>query len=217
MTAQTQAISLESRVEEIYAATGGRVDVGEVAGIVAALMSGMDGALSIANLRLREELTGLIDYIEAAKAEIHGLQPQDMSQRRIPDAADELDAIVAATEAAAHKIMDAAEEIEAMAAEADGATQERLSAMAARIYEASTFQDITGQRITKVVRTLQQLETRLAALAAAVGDTFVAADAEVAFNESGHVVDEKALLHGPQLPTAANSQADIDALLASFD
>ena len=62
--------------------------------------------------------------------------------------------------------MSAAEAIEAIGAKADPETSAALLDAVTRIYEASAFQDITGQRITKVVRALQHIEGRIAALAA---------------------------------------------------
>ena len=217
MNGEPRHVSLEARIEALAEETGGKVDVADIAGIVTSLLMTMDGDVTLMNLHLQDEIRQLVDYIEAAKTELHGLQPQNMSQSQIPAASDELDAVVAATEDAAGKIMDAAEEIQAIAATADQAIRDSLEAVAARIYEASSFQDITGQRVTKVVRTLQILEERLSALAVAIGDTHVDAPEEVQYDEHGNVINEKALLHGPQLPTAANNQDDIDALLASFD
>jgi chemotaxis protein CheZ len=77
------------------------------------------------------------------------------------------------------------------------------------IYEASAFQDITGQRITKIVRALQSLEEKLTSLASAFGplDEAVAPKAPAG---------DAALLNGPQRETTAASQTDIDALFASL-
>ncbi len=92
-----------------------------------------------------------------------------------------------------------------------------------RIYEACSFQDITGQRISKVVTVLQNVETRVDALLTAFGTeagtaasgTEVSAEAPVTTESSAD--SEKDLLSGPQGPGAGNSQEEIDALLASFD
>lgn len=167
--------------------------------------------------RMRHEIAELVGCIEAAKAELHELQPQTLSKRKIPDASDELEAIVQETELAAGKVMDAAEEIETLAQKSDGKMAASLADIVTRLYEASSFQDITGQRITKVVGTLRQLEERLSRLAEAIGDTHIEAAAEIHRDENGEVIDAKALLHGPELPQAANAQDDIDAILASFD
>ena len=184
--------------------------------LIAPTITPDDGAAP-ALWRMRNEITELVGCIEAAKAELHGLQPHSLSKRKIPDASDELEAIVQETELAAGKVMDAAEEIGALAQKSDGEMAALLADIVTRLYEASSFQDITGQRITKVVATLRQLEERLSHLAEAIGDTHIEAAAEIRRDETGEVVNAKALLHGPQLSQTANAQDDIDAILASFD
>lgn len=212
---QSQSLALEQRVEALAEQTGGQVSVGDIAGVVTSLMQSLRGGLSLDQLQLRDDVRQLVAYVEGARTELGALRPHALSRQDIPDAADELDAIVAATEEAAGKMMDAAEEIQALSAGADEAITERMAGIATRIYEASTFQDITGQRITKVVRILQHLEEKLAALARSVGDDRL--EPRESANPTAARADGAVLLHGPELPQAANSQDAIDALLASFD
>ena len=80
-----------------------------------------------------------------------------------------------------------------------------------RIYEACSFQDITGQRITKVVNTLKTIEAKVGQIVFMFGDA--GGEGAAAAGRS----DEAALLNGPQLPAAAMDQSDIDKLLASFE
>ena len=100
--------------------------------------------------------------------------------------------------------MDAAETVENVAATLDPAAGGALMDAVTKIYEASAFQDITGQRITKVVRALQSLEDKLASLA----DAFGPAPGPGPATAEG----DQALLNGPQLTKNASSQSDIDAL-----
>ncbi|RME62717.1 MAG: hypothetical protein D6782_11650 [Alphaproteobacteria bacterium] len=125
--------------------------------------------------------------------------------------------MVSNTEEAAGKILDAADELTQIAGIVEGAAADRLQAVATQIFEASSFQDITGQRITKVVRVLKLIEERLAVLASVVGDTAIAEEPEIERTDDGVIKNDKDLLHGPQLEGDGNSQDDIDALLASFD
>ena len=122
--------------------------------------------------------------------------------------ADELEEIVTETARAANEIMGAAETVENIALGTDAATREALTAAATRIYEASTFQDITGQRITKVVRALQHIESRVEALSTACGSVIGRADDA----RSG----DAALLNGPQLSLNAATQSEIDSLFDSI-
>ncbi len=75
----------------------------------------------------------------------------------------ELEAVVQATESAANTIMEAAEAISDWLREGSR-DPDALDAVAARvntIFEACTFQDVTGQRIRRAIQHLQQVETML--------------------------------------------------------
>jgi chemotaxis protein CheZ len=151
----------------------------------------------------------LSQHIKLTREEIGALRPGN--GHVLSSTADELEETVAETARAANEIMSATETIESIAMETDPKIREALQAAATRIYEASAFQDITGQRITKVVRALQQIETRIDALAHACGE---------AFSQSG--AEEKAksdvsLLNGPQLGKHAATQSEIDSLFDSIE
>jgi chemotaxis protein CheZ len=84
------------------------------------------------------------------------------------------------------------------------------------IFEACGFQDLTGQRISKIVTTLQHIEERIAKITAIFGEHFQSI-APAVDEDTDNMSEEEKLKNGPQLPANANDQADIDALLASFD
>ena len=210
--------SITDKIEALREQRGDSVQVRDIAGIVSSMVSSMQGELELAALKIGSELKELVEFISTAKAEIASIKPSALSKQDIPGAADELDAIVQHTESAAGQIMDCADEVTAIAGECEGELAERLGDIATRIFEASSFQDITGQRVTKVVRVLKHIEEKLGQLAEAVGDTHVpAAEKEIHLDEKGDSVDPKELLNGPALEGLGNNQDDIDALLASFD
>jgi chemotaxis protein CheZ len=157
---------------------------------------------------LYDGLAKLATIIENARRDIASLRPDEIRQKHLPSATDELDAIVAATATATGDILDAAEKISAMA---DAVGSSKLMDEVTRIFEACSFQDITGQRITKVVRTLKEIETKVADLVRAFGSLDAAAGTATGVNGDGRTGDA-ALLNGPQLPANAQSQADIDAI-----
>src|SRR5215472_2310374 len=111
----------------------------------------------------------LSDHIRMTRSEISALRREGGNQQLFGNTADELEEIVTETAQAANNIMDAAEMIERVAASVEPAANSALMDAVTKIYEASAFQDITGQRITKVVRMLQSLETKLASLMEAFG------------------------------------------------
>jgi chemotaxis protein CheZ len=191
----------------------------EIQEVVTEMLSSMEGDLSEMNLKLYAEVESLARYIVTAKSEIAALRPDEIMSDHIPSATDELDAIVGSTEEATNGILQAMELLEGLTPQMPAEIAEQVTNAVTQVYESCNFQDITGQRITKVVKTLKHIEDRVEALVAAFGD-------EIQKYRETHpreeqqpqqkTTDEK-LLNGPQLPDDAGKQADIDALLASFD
>mgnify|MGYP005841041695 CR=1 FL=1 len=118
----------------------------------------------------------------------------------------ELEAVVQATEAAADTIMEAAEAIQtwldagARDAESIAALTERVNA----IFQACSFQDLTGQRIRRAIKQLQQVETMLEGL---MPGTVPGATPKLAVIGHAPTVADPAAA-GPDL-----AQAEIDRLL----
>lgn len=212
---QSGPLSLEDRAALLREDRGDSVQIDEISSVVGSLVQGSPHDDEIHSVG--RELKELLGFIQNAKSELDGMQPKSLSKRDIPKASDELDAVVRTTEEAAEKIMDAADSVANIAEELDNEVSERLMDISTSLFEASGFQDLTGQRVNKVGATLTILEERLNALAEAIGDTHVEPDEEVETDDSGNIMDDQALLHGPQMETEANNQDDIDALMASFD
>ena len=186
-----------------------------VAEVVRSVLTSMHGDLVSGEVSLLSEVEALGRTISSAKAEIAALRVDDINVSHIPFATDELDAIVAHTASATNAILACCETLDEVGAAASGEMAAKLTDVTTRIYEACSFQDITGQRITKVVATLKTIEEKVASIIAAFGDRseMTAAPLPVASSE----VTEASLLNGPQLPTVAMDQSEIDRLLASFD
>lgn len=167
---------------------------------------------------LVSELQSISAYIQGVKADLSSIGPE-LKTRYIPTATDELDAITETTAEATNRIMDAAESIDAVvkAGAWAGAEKEALSAAATQIYEACTFQDLTGQRVTKVATALREIELKIDAMiatfSARLGITDGHAVAEPAPASAPAEDDGVVRAHGPQLPSIAKSQDEIDALM----
>ena len=111
--------------------------------------------------------------------------------------------------------MEAAEAIETSLEVCPPEAAESISGAVTRIFEACSFQDITGQRISKVVSALQQVEAKVGHMLTTLGgpasESTAKSDAPV--DQSASEEDrEQALMNGPQSPGQAPSQDDIDAL-----
>ncbi len=179
-------------------------------------LRGMDRREKGPMVTILEYISG---YIRASREEIKALRQGDSDEASFTTAADELEEIVSEATRATNTIMSAAESVEDIAGKIpDPEIAARLRDEATRVYEACTFQDITGQRIAKVVRTLQSIEKRVNTLALVCGADFAeggqTADDAKARNDK-RTGDEK-LLNGPALSSGAKTQDEIDALFDSL-
>jgi len=155
---------------------------------------------------LHQDCQDLANFIMSARTEIAEIRPNDLKQEKLPRAGKELDAIVEATENATNQIMAAAETImSAKVTEPDVVNDACME-----IFEACSFQDITGQRISKVVSTLEYIEEYLTKLTAAWGHE---ADSEAPEAVDTEDDDEEAhLLDGPALNGDGVDQDYIDGM-----
>lgn len=164
---------------------------------------------------LRVEVSGLFNYVNRVREEIAAIhQPAD-AEHHLPSMGEQLDAIVESTEAATHSIIEAVEDSQLIIKQLqDSLTEEQRAALAkvigngTRIFEACSFQDITGQRVAKVMKSIVYVEERVNALVDIWGSEDIA---KIGLRESSKTTDEK-LLQGPQLKGRGISQAEIDAL-----
>lgn len=208
---------LQQRIDTLRAERGENVQLSEVTEVVEALLGTMDGDITAQELQLYGELNELATYIQRAKLEIAELSPHEIRTDHIPSATDELDAIVGATEVATSNILDAVETIETALDGMEGEAADRMRDQVTRIYEACNFQDVTGQRIGKVVKTLKYIEIKIDAMISVFGDM---GEAEKAPADPSHKtwkdvvsrVDDDQTLEGPTSNDDAIRQEDIDAL-----
>ncbi|MBO0345860.1 chemotaxis protein [Roseibium limicola] len=179
---------------------------------LAEVMSGsMHEVLSAVQPGVTHELQLIAGEISRMKNEITSLRANDMKTSKIPDAGRELDAIVEATESATDTIMQAAEEIMSADTSDPVAYQEFVSNKMIGIFEACTFQDITGQRISKVVATLNYIDERVSAF---VEQLRIPEGLEVQAEETEEERRQREqILHGPQHAGEGVSQDDIDAMM----
>lgn len=167
---------------------------------------------------LKTELRALAVCIEHTKAEIAALRPKDADDDRLMAVTFELDAIVSSTESATENILEAAEKIESIGKEIRahasdsyvGRLVEDINDTVSTIFEACNFQDITGQRITKVVKTLKYVEARINAMIEIWGPENISDVSPKIFEE--HKDDDSKLLNGPALENQGISQDEIDKL-----
>lgn len=163
--------------------------------------------------QLKLQLDDLSPMIATTIKEIGVVRHPGMQDDRLTGAVDELAAIVLDTEAATDTILDAAEALERMAQgardEQGHSLHEPMSAITTRIFEACNFQDLGGQRISKVTTLLRDIDGRLSTIIEAIGAGRFAAAAGAAPIPDG----EAALLNGPAKADQGLEQASVDALM----
>ncbi|MGQ9365429.1 protein phosphatase CheZ [Azospirillum sp. ST 5-10] len=164
---------------------------------------------------LRRELMEMAASIETARREVAALRPPDTSSNKILSATNELDAIVLSTERASIEILNAAEKLLELGGKlrADGADAEicsEIEAEVTNIFTACSFQDLTGQRTSKVVNALRYIEQRVNAMIGIWGEDGLKGLAH--HHESHDTRPDAHLLNGPQLDGHGVSQADVDSM-----
>ena len=167
---------------------------------------------------LRRELMEMAASIEQARREVAALRPPDGSGDKILSATNELDAIVISTERASFEILNAAERLMDLAGKlrasgADPTMCGEIDTQVNDIFTACSFQDLTGQRTSKVVNALRYIEQRVMAMISIWGEDGLAGI--VVKEEQTDSRPDAHLLNGPQLDGHGVSQADVDSMFDS--
>ncbi len=167
---------------------------------------------------LKGELDAISSSIQRTREEIATLHYAATDGREMARVTDELGAVVEGTACATNTILEAAERVDELAGNLSSRLSGRDAEMASevsdqvvRIFEACNFQDITGQRISKVVGAMRFIEERVGRMVEIWGG--LESLREIAPAQSPTMEGEAALLNGPALPgDPTQSQDDVDAL-----
>ena len=170
--------------------------------------------------KLKVELDLIYDAINRTKREIAVLHGKSFDGNEMSKVTGELGAVVGGTEEATQQILEAAEAIDQAATalskvnspDQQKILSEEISERVVSIFEACNFQDLTGQRISKVMATMKFIENHITVMM----DIWGGVDAIRA--HAPPIVDDREgdakLLNGPKIDGDAGhaSQNDIDAL-----
>jgi chemotaxis protein CheZ len=204
-------------------ALSAKIDALGKSGIQAAMESGVP-SVAAASMdqaaldKVKAEVEAIAARITLTKQEIANLKHPLAKEDKLHSAATELSAVVKSTEEATTAIMQVAEHLDEIVREvvahvSDSYVISRLNEMTdqtTKLFEACSFQDLTGQRITKVVRTIDYIEERVETMQVICGRKDIA---KMAPSDDGIVKKDGELeLHGPQAAEQAISQDDIDKL-----
>jgi chemotaxis protein CheZ len=170
--------------------------------------------------KLKVELDLIYDAISRTKREIAVLHGTSFNGEEMARVNGELGAVVGGTEEATQQILEAAESIDQAATaltkvnspDQQKLLSEEIQERVVAIFEACNFQDLTGQRIKKVMNTMKFIENHITVMM----DIWGGVDAIKA--HAPPIVDlregDARLLNGPKLDDDVGhaSQDDIDAL-----
>jgi chemotaxis protein CheZ len=170
--------------------------------------------------KLKVELDLIYDAINRTKREIAVLHGTSFNGEEMAKVNGELGAVVGGTEQATQQILEAAESIDQAASALGKVTSpdqhkilsEEIQERVVSIFEACNFQDLTGQRINKVMTTMKFIENHITVMMEIWGgvDAIKAHAPPIVDTREG---DAK-LLNGPKSEGDVGhaSQDDIDAL-----
>ncbi len=128
-------------------------------------------------------------------------------------ALSEVDAADAELQDAFDRIIDAVETLIPAGETAESAVAETIDTATGAILEASAMRDILGQRLTAI----RDSVALLAAGSASGLETKRDKSREIEEKQGDGSASESGLLNGPQMPGAAKSQAEVDALFDKLD
>jgi len=170
--------------------------------------------------KLKVELDLIHDAINRTKREIATLHGKSFDGQEMAKVNGELGAVVGGTEQATQQILEAVEAIDQAATalsknispDQQKLLSEEIQERVVAIFEACNFQDLTGQRISKVMQTMKFIEKHIIEMMEIWGgvDAIKAHAPPIVDTREG---DAK-LLNGPKLDgdDGHASQNDIDAL-----
>ncbi|QQR68824.1 MAG: chemotaxis protein CheZ [Alphaproteobacteria bacterium] len=195
-----------------------------VARIITEVVHGGERSREIktSDLKLYAQLVSLARYIQNAKHDLASVRPTTLKREEIPNATDQLDATVQSLERTTNMVIDGCNALSALAPEIPESVAAKMQGIMGGIYEACTSQEVDTQRINKVVKILKHIEERVEGLLEIFGGELegmseMATESTPAEIGSPQVDPDQHLMEGPQLPSDAISQDEIDKLLASFN
>lgn len=174
---ETAALRLDPPMEEPQAADLAGI-MRELAALRAVLIAAPPRAVGEAGpLRQDDNAERLAAELRSVRAALNGIEPGGAGGNGASSAAaapavripDELEAVMAGSEQATQKILAAAEDIDqaannlsaALAGDIEQGLAQDIRDRVIQIFEACNYQDLTSQRVTKVMAALRRIERRI--------------------------------------------------------
>lgn len=209
----SRADQISRVLEEVRSGADGDISFREILSLAQVMSRSLSSVYRAIDKTVYKEFAEIASYIESMKSDIAGLQANDLKQLHLPTAGRELDAVVTSTEEATNTIMECAEAIMSADDSDHDVYKALVDEQVMRIFEACSFQDITGQRISKVVETLNMIDERVSRFAQRmrIADT----EGPLTEDEAARADRKKRLmLDGPSAPGEGINQDEVDSLFS---
>ena len=172
--------------------------------------------------RLKRELVGLFGHLNKLRRELASLHGGE--EHNFVSMSETLDDIVKNTENASNTILENMESIDEMVGTLRSSGDPKVIEVGNRIndrvnevFEACSFQDLTGQRISRLVKGLTFIEERVNAMIRVWGRDEISKVIDEVKQEQTEKTEDQKLLHGPQSESKAIAQTDVDKLFSQDD
>lgn len=205
MTDKLSSDRIDEIVDCISQEKDGDISLADLLTLSKVMIESLEALIAERDGELGSEVSAIAGHIEKTQIELDGLEPNGFAEQAIPEADEDLKEVVGATEKATETILESAERI--MSAN-DGNHEEYrqiVDEAVINIFEACCFQDITGQRINRVVETLTYISQHMTYITGVLtGGERIPVTAKMPRGND--------LLQGPQSTDDAISQDDADSL-----
>ncbi len=199
---------LFNRLKLLKEENGGNIDINNIDGIIKKFLEILSPYLRDKEKEeIYNQLEEILVQFVALKRDVSNISQNILSKNFVPDITMDLRSVILQTEKSVTNILDICDEISDLAHKVnDNNLKEELLIKSTRILEICNFQDITGQRIQRIVHHLNEIESIIYKMLHILKP-------DLKLKEKNKSDDN--LINGPQKSSEAPSQEDIDALFNS--
>ena len=194
---------LFDRLSEVKMTNDGKIDLNQIDIIIKGFMDSIKGYINNQNdISIYNEIAKIADQIQKVKSEVVNLNPGSIGVTF-----SELHEVTKSTEDSTNIILDAAEIIQNVALKmTDKESAIIIIEKVTAIFEACNFQDVTGQRINKSLKLLEDVDTTITGLIKSFSSRPSINTAKLKATTSAPLDSE--LTNGPQINAPSQSQID---------
>ncbi len=178
-----------------------KIGLFDIAPLLGGFIEALEGTLKDDECLIYEGLKNVITHIKHLKEYNLSEKVESLIAADTAGCIQEVEEVLKHCDASANAILDAADKLQELINNlADGDVKNEMMMTVSQIFQASDFQDLSGQRLRKVSKFMTGLQEGITALAL----------------EPANDSAPQTLLNGPQASSNAPSQEDIDRLFDSL-